>query len=243
MSYGLGTGRQRQQRQRRGAMMKWLFALVIIFGAGYFAYDTGTDLAREEVVSVSETLEDAKREIAELKKQKDDLYVANQQLRRSEAAMKARLAKEAPTGARRSLLDGIDQRLDSGIKAERLAAVIKAVQNERICEGEPVTRRFLVRTPIHQGGSDSVDFAAGAITVTATGASAQSESGGPEAWFDPAKPVNLRLTRLGGDIIEAAGLLPLHTSMPIDDTDYRFSITATERQGFVTVTGQGCRYP
>lgn len=239
MSYGLGTSRHRQQRNRRAAVYKWLAALIAIVGAGYFAYDTGIELAQEEVVRLRGDLRAQKEEIDALKQSNAELYLAAQELRRSQT----RLAKEAPTGARKNILQSIDSRLAAGIKVERLRAVIAAVENERVCEGKPVSRRFLVRTPIYQGANDSVDFAGGAITVTAAGQSAVNPAGSPEAWFDPAKPVNVALTRLGGAKAETAGLLPLHAAMPVDGTDYRFTITAAERQGFVTVTGQGCRYP
>jgi hypothetical protein len=218
-------------------------ALLAIFTAGYFAYDTGVDLAREEVVILKGDLERAADEIVSLKKQNADLYVANQDLRKRDAALKEQLRKEVPTGVRKTLLQGIDERVAAGVTTERIAAVIKSIENERVCEGAPETRRFLVRTPIYQGANDSVAFADGVITVTATGQSTRNAAGSPEAWFDPAKPVKVTLARLGGATSESEGLLPLHAAMAVDEVDYLFTITAAERTGFVTVTGRGCRYP
>jgi hypothetical protein len=243
MSYGLGSSRQRQQRRQRAVVVKWSLALAAIFGAGYFAYDTGVDLAREDVVILKGDLGRAADEIVDLKKQNADLYVANQDLRKRDTAMRARLAKEIPTGEKKTLLQEIDKRLADGVRPERMSAVIGAVENELVCEGEAETRRFLVRTPIYQGANDSVAFADGTITVSASGQSFRNASGSPEAWFDPAKPVTIQLARLGGSKAESAGLLPLHASIVVGDTDYRFTVAAAERTGFVTVTGQGCRFP
>ena len=54
--------------------------------------------------------------------------------------------------------------------------------------------------------------------------------------------MTLRFTVLGGASSQAAGALPLHHSVVVGDTEYRFSAAAGDG-GFVNVTGQGCRFP
>src|SRR5690606_40780231 len=83
------------------------------------------------------------------------------------------------------LLKQAKQRLEEGVELSRLSFVISAVERERDCRGEPVTRRFLVRTPLHRGGNDAASFADGLFTVTASGPTAVNADGNPEAWFDP----------------------------------------------------------
>ena len=59
-----------------------------------------------------------------------------------------------PRGDLAELLKLARQRLEEGVEISRLSFVISAVERERDCRGEPVTRRFLVRTPLHRGGND-----------------------------------------------------------------------------------------
>ena len=48
----------------------------------------------------------------------------------------------------------------------------------------------------------------------------------PEAWFDPAKPVTVFFTRLGGETTSTVGVLPLHHAVVVGDLEYRFSVVA-----------------
>ena len=111
------------------------------------------------------------------------------------------------------------------------------------CTGEPAVRRFLVRTPIYRGANDAVTFAENAITVTASGVSAKDINGKPEAWFDPAEPVTLRITSIGGTTREASGPLPLHHTILWHDAEYRFSVVAADQRGFVLASAERCALP
>ena len=243
MTYGFGRERDRQRRRRRLTMVKWLLALIAIVAAGFYAYDTGKDLARQEVVRLESELRGAQEAKVALEAKTAELQTANQDVQRRYAELKKRFDEKVPTGKRRELLELVDQRQQAGVAVERLASVIAAVENQRTCEGEAVTKRFLVRTSLYEGASNSVGFADSAITITAEGQYASDKDRNPVAWFDPASPVTIRFARLGGAEKEVSGLLPLHASIVIDDTDYRFTVVAGDRRGFVNVTGQGCRYP
>ena len=74
------------------------------------------------------------------------------------------------------------------------------------------------------------------------GQSATSASGQPEGWYDPAKPVVLKFSHLGGESSEVTGMLPLHHSMLVGDSEYRFTATAGDR-GFINVTADRCKFP
>ena len=70
------------------------------------------------------------------------------------------------------------------------------------------------------------------------GAAANAE----DATFDPAKPVTVFFTRLGGETTSTVGVLPLHHAVVVGDLEYRFSVVAGSRS-FAEVTGQSCVYP
>jgi len=147
-----------------------------------------------------------------------------------------------PTGRVATLLNNLREKLDAGVDQDRLAFLIASAANPRTCDEQPVTKRFLVRTPLYQGANDSVSFADGAIVVTAEGVAATDAQGRVEAWFDPAKPVTLHLTRIGGDTVDKTGMLPLHVSLVAGQSEYRFAAVEGP-QGFVQISGDRCDYP
>jgi cell division protein FtsB len=242
MSLGLHESRTRRRRRARWAVAKWVIALGLIVGAGVYAYDRGNEIARSQVT-------DLEREIAVLNQRISDLETENARLRADQIVARQRLeeakalyARDVPRGQLAALLGQLREKLDAGVDRERLEFLIASAANPRNCDEQPVTKRFLVRTPLYQGANDLVSFADGAITVTATGEAATDADGRVEAWFDPAKPITLQLTRIGGEAVQETGKLPLHASLVAGGNEYRF--TAVEGpQGFVQVTGDRCDYP
>jgi len=242
MSLGLHESRTRRRRKARWTVAKWVIAVGLVVGAGIYAYDTGSQIAETQVT-------DLEREIAALSQRIADLEGENARLRADQIVAQQRLeeakalyARDVPTGQVATLLGQLRDKLKAGVDQERLEFLIASAANPRTCDEQPATKRFLVRTPLYQGANDSVAFADGAITVTAVGEAATDAEGRVEAWFDPAKPVTLQLTRIGGEAVQETGKLPLHASLVAGENEYRF--TAIEGpQGFVQVTGDRCDYP
>ena len=243
MTFGLHETRLRRRRRIRWAFVKWTIALGVILVAGIFAYQTGSSLAQLDLTR-------ARREVVELTGQVEELRARNTDLRaklilieRRLADAQARYEKDVPRGRMATLLQKFQDKLDAGVKLDRLEFLVESAQNPRECDAKPVTKRFLVQTPLYRGANDSVGFSGNAVTVTALGETATSAGGQVEAWFDPAKPVTLRLTGLGGETTEKRGKLPLYASTVIGDYEYRYTVIAAGTRGFVQVTGERCRYP
>ncbi len=242
MALGLHESRRQRSRRKKLTFVKWLLFLACLVGAGYFAYVSGSELARLEVHSLSEELAQRIEAIETLEDENAQLRadLGNASLR--ERRWQQRYATEVPSGPAKELFAIVSRQLGNGITAERLAFVIEAADNERNCENAPVTKRFIVRTPVYQGANDSVTFANNSITVTAEGDPATNAQGNVEAWFDPDKPIKVVFTHLGGERVEARGLLPVHHSIVENAVEHRFTVRSGER-GFVRITGDQCRYP
>ncbi len=86
-------------------------------------------------------------------------------------------------------------------------------------------------------------FADNAITVIGEGEPAVNAANQPEAWFDPAKPLTVHFSRLGGQTSKATAKLPLHHSVVLGKYEYRFTVTAGNTRGFVNVTADRCTFP
>jgi len=243
MTLGLHDSTRRQRRRRFWKAIRWVFILSMIAAAGVFSYQGGSRLAREEVIRLEEEVDNFSESIKVLEQQNTALKAAMNDATVGREKIEQRYRKDVPAGQRKQFLSLIDKRLEEGVSPERLDFVISLAANERTCKMGPVTKRFLVRTPLYQGPGDSVSFANNTITVTAEGQSATDAAGNLEAWFDAAKPLTVFLVRLGGQRTKVSGLLPLHQALVIDETEYRFSVVRGEARGFVNVSAEGCRYP
>jgi hypothetical protein len=80
--------------------------------------------------------------------------------------------------------------------------------------------------------------------VTARGAALATADGQPETVFDPARPVELRFVKIGGEVETAGGLLPLGHAFVMGDRELRFIARLADRQsGSIEVSLQICAYP
>ncbi len=236
--------RRRGQRRRRTwtTLLLTVSVVAVLMFAGYKAYDAGTYLAQRDVVRLQDSLAELRTINEELRGENNELAGALAESKMREQKLTEKYDRDVPTGPMKRLLQLSREKVEQGVDPERLQFVIAAAENRRECAEQPSTKRFLVKTPISQTANDSVSFANNGITITAEGESATDPLGNPEAWFDPAKPVILTFTRLGGKAADRNGLLPLHHSVVLNDREYRFSMTAGSR-GFVTITGTNCAYP
>lgn len=232
---------RRYRRRVWGTITRFGFYVITIGVAAAFAYQTGV----KQVENREQRLE---AQVAELE---SSLATAEQKAIRMEAAantatiqyddLLARFEAEVPTGHERQLLALIEQRQAEGVAPERIAFFIESAAPPRDCT-EADSKRFILPTPVYDGPNTSVGFADGKITVTGRGDNAVSESGGPLGWYDPAQPVTIAFTRIGGEREEIQGVLPLHHSMVLDDAEWRFTAVPGDRS-MVNVVADRCIYP
>ena len=244
MSFGLYKDRVSERRRRHlvKTLAKWSAGLAIVGAAGFYAYQIGSNLAQKDVSELNAEVDKLKITVVGLKRENARLRAQAMKVKARERKLTERFRRELPPENTKALIAKLKERLDAGVGEDRLAFVIGAAEKLRSCEDAPVTKRFIVKTPIYEGANDSVTFAENTITVTAEGVSEKNPEGKPEAWFDPARPVTARFAQIGGEVSEVTGLLPLHHSVVIDTTEHKFSVIKGGR-GFVKITGDRCRYP
>ena len=244
MSFGLYKDRVSERRRRHlvKTLAKWSAGVAIVGVAGFYAYQIGSNLAQKDVRDLEASLAKLSKTVVGLKRENAGLRTQAMKVAARERKLTERFRREMPPENTKALIAKLKERLDAGVGEDRLAFVIGAAEKLRSCEDAPVTKRFIVKTPIYEGANDSVSFAENVITVTAEGISEKNPEGKPEAWFDPAQPVTARFAQIGGEVSEVAGLLPLHHSVVIDTTEHKFSVIKGNR-GFVKITGDRCRYP
>jgi hypothetical protein len=242
MAIGLREGRRRQHRKQRMALIKFAAVLTALVLLGFFAYETGTAFAQRETRSLRE-------ELAAIKGQLNGIDAENQNLKAQLRGSKGQVAEwsqryeqDVPTGEAQNLFKMLSAQLNNGVPPKRLGFVIREAKASTECVNRPQTKRFILRTRGARGKNNWVGFAKTAVVVTGTGTASVGGNGQPQAWFDPAKSVTMKFTRVGGKVSEVKGLLPLSHGVVLGSTEYRFNIVTGPR-GFVVVSADRCKYP
>ena len=242
MSLGLRESKWRRRRSVRWKVVKAIFVLTLLLTAGLFAYETGQIAARMPMTKLERQVAELNRTLSAVQQENAKLAADAEAARQREAQWQNRYQEEVPTGPSKDLFEILRERMAAGVETKRLAFVIESTGNLRTCDKKPVTKRFLVQTPLYRGANDSVTFGGEAITVTAKGDNAATSDGRAQAWFDPAKPVTVHFAEIGGQKTERSGKLPLHHSVVVGGSEYRFTIQPGP-QGFVKVSGERCKFP
>lgn len=238
MSFGNYDHERRYRRRVWGAIIRIGFYLSTLVVVGIFAYQTGIEQIETREGNLRERIEDLDAENRTLTDTALALEAQARTAEREFAALQEAYARDVPTGDRLRLLELVSRRLEDGVGLDRLAFYINAASAPQACS-EPTTRRFILPTPAYSGANTSVAFADGRITITGDGQNATTDSGGILGWFDPAQPVSITFTRVGGEAESIEGMLPIHHSLVMDEAEYRFTITEGDRS-LVNVTGDRC---
>ncbi|MDX1424291.1 MAG: hypothetical protein R3322_14200 [Kiloniellales bacterium] len=242
MSLGLRERRSRRRRQIRLRLLKWAAAVAAIVIAGVYAYETGNRLAEREVTRLEERIVDLNARLKELEQENMQLAEAARTARGKVEVWQQRYRQDVPNGEMKAIYELTREKLAGGVDASRLAFILQQASAGEECAQEVETKRFYVKTPLYDGGNDTVGFADSAIVVTAQGSASTDGTGKQLVRYDPAQPVVVRFARLGGEASEATGTLPLHHAMVVGDQEYRFSVVAGE-PGMVNVTAGSCPFP
>ena len=190
MSLGLREERRRRRRQFHGRIVLWLLALAVIAVAGAYAYQTGARLAEVDVAKLEERVAALTAQTEELEAQVQTQNVEVIAQRAAVEQWQQRFEREVPGGNGKVLFDLVQAKLLQGVTSERLRAVVEQTENRRDCDQKPQAKQIPVQTPVARTVKTPPPSAASPLAITLTGISARDAAGKPEAWFDPAQPVD-----------------------------------------------------
>jgi len=234
-----------QRKHRQKMRNRFLLQLVVtgaLVGTAYACYEFG---ARQEAARIGQKaieLEHVVEERDELRQQVVNLQAKQLEDAKKIEAVEAKYRADIPNDTVRTLLNTVRDKLAAGVSVERLNNILASASNPRNCRDRD-TKRFILSTALAQGTQNWAGFGNGAITVSGEGQSAISAEKRPEAWYDPAKPVKMKFTLIGGKVTVAEGNLPLQHSIIDDNIEYRFTISPANSRGFIEVSSSLCDYP
>ena len=232
---------RRYRRRFWGGIIRFVVFAGMLAGAAFMSYQAGIEELDSNVRGYQQEIHELESQQNALQQENANLRVAVERARLAVEEWERRYNADVATGPRRRLLELLGERLNAGVSPERLAFLVQSAEEPRKCQ--PVeSKRFLVRTPLHDGRNTVVSFAEDAIVVTGTGVPAKTADGLVQAWFDPLEPVTLVITRIDGTSREISGKLPLNGSIIQGGAEHRFQFRAGTN-GFVQVAAERCAYP
>lgn len=244
MSLGLNERQAKARRRLLWNIVRWGAALIGVALAGAFAYKVGADLAAIDVRRLEYKVAELETEVDTLTGEIAAHRAVAAQAEKEAQEWQRRYEADMAAGPAKAVLDLAKKQLAEGVSPERLAFLIAAAANPPVCDPEPESKRFRIRTRIGKsGGNDTAIFADKALTVTALGEPTLNEQGQPEAWYDPAQPITVTFAELGGKSSDASGALPLHHAVVVGASEFRFSLVADEKKGFALATAVRCDLP
>lgn len=241
MTLGRYDYERRYRRKLWSGAVKILLALGVVLLASLFSYQMGVEQLKARDAAMRKEVNDLSLRNADLELMMEQMKSAVSKAEAHVHEMEVRLRRDVPTGDRAILLESLTKRLEAGVNVDRLAFVVDHTENPRGCKGLE-GKRFALATPIMKNKPRAISLAGGAVTLAGEGESARDADNNPESWFDPAQPVKITLTLLGGKTETLEGVLPQHRSVVANGEEYRFAFVAGARS-FVEVSADKCPFP
>lgn len=230
---------RRYKRRFWGRVFRFSIFAGILGLVGLFSYQLGIEDFQSRKASFEAQATSMQDEMDKMASDYALISLEMKQLQDYALDLEARYKKDVPSEEEKETLSLIAAKVGEGVPLDRISLFINSAAEPRECE-EASAKRFLVRTPIYSGANTAASFNKDTITVMGDGASVLTEEGAPQAWFDPAKPVDIQIVEIGGKEHKLSGILPLTTSIIREGLEFRFSMKQGAR-GFVQVTSQQCK--
>jgi hypothetical protein len=236
-----GDSRRRRRRQAYWRVVRFFLGASAVVMVGGYGYQVGVSAHQARTDQLETDLERAQQGSLVLQNRLARTAQRSDQAEAALEELRLRYATDVPTGELAGLVGQIQAQVEAGVTTERLAFLIAVAGRQDTCDGRPVTKRFMPRTPLVQGAISFIRFD-DRITITGTGRPARNADGLMEAWYDSGEPIILTFRTLDGAMKSTEGVVPFNHAMVVDGREYRFSIVAGE-QRFVEVTAQACDLP
>jgi len=232
----LRTRRVRERRQRvllaLAHIAKWVLALGALGGVGLLAHRTGSELARAQVVTLTQE-RDAARDEAQARQGEAVLLSAAEAEAQAQAeAMRRRIVAEVPTGQLATLLAAVRARLEGGLTEGLLADAIRTATPPRACDGAPIMRRFRITAADRPAPEDGTTFFEGLVRVHAAA----------PAGFDAlSRTMVVTFSGLGLPMPVVVTGVPATQTFRIGQYEAAVVVTVSPVAGFAAATVLGCR--
>ncbi|MGC6484370.1 MAG: hypothetical protein ACON4P_01760 [Candidatus Puniceispirillales bacterium] len=234
MDYFQTTERYRKRELRN--QLGLLFFLVILGLAvwigwfwGYSQSEAVVSSNAERAILLDQENDRLEQKIATLVNQLNE-----EQARRKEAEL---LSGKASDPGKRNLDRTIARYLSNGVEVDQIRLALKSLARPLRCRAVE-QRDIAVATGYFAGKEATAEMLDGSVQVFIEGEVGR-DSSRDRPWFDPDKPISIRIAYLGGEKV-ATGALPVETTLIADTWLIKVSAQPTALQGYVELSMEKC---
>jgi hypothetical protein len=229
----IGSRRSRERRRRTGQIAfrvaKWLFMLAVFVGLGFWAYQSGLDLARSEVTVLEERLEALGADARATYARNAQLDGELRQARADIAALQQRYDRDVPKGDAAALFALAQGRIAAGVPRERVAQLLRDAGPVRVCEGRAVSRRFAVAYGARIPDDAGIALLDGLVRVMVSA---------PNQTDDLTRAATVVITVTGQEPVTLTGL-PQRHAVVLGNAEMTLNVSS-EIRGFATAALATC---
>lgn len=236
-SYNPHRRYQERAAQRITSALGFLAVILVSILIGFWL---GKQYGAEKLIVLKDEVASLTEERNVLQDNATELSATAQTANKRYEQLQEEVASIIPEGPMQSLVTLVGDQLKQGMDPERLSFVIRSARPPTGCV-DPETKRFIVSTAAYKGPTSFASIADGAILISGSGSSARNDKNMPEAWYDPAKKVQISF-KANGKMESKKGTLPMRYSVVVGAREYRFTIEPGARS-FAKVTFDSCQYP
>ncbi len=236
-SYNPNSRYKQRNAQRISSLLGTLAVIIISALLGFWL---GKQFGAEQLIVFKQKVETMEAERIALQDQVTELSASAQTANTRFQQLQEEVQSVLPAGPVQDIVTLVREQINQGMDPERLAFVIRSARPPSGCT-DPKGKRFVVKTPAYEGPESFATVADGMIKVGGSGQSARNDKGLAEAWYDPAKMVEISFAHNGRREVKS-GVLPLRYSVIADNREYRFTIEKGARS-FAKVIYDSCAYP
>lgn len=203
--------------------------LAIFVGLGFYAYQSGLDLARSEVTVLEQRLETQGTDLRATYARNAQLDGELRQARADMAALQRRYERDVPTGDAAALFSLAQSRIAAGVPRERVAQLLRDAGPVRQCTGRATSRRFAVAYGPRVPDNAGIELLDGLVRVVMSA---------PNQTDDLASAASVVITVTGQDPVTLTGL-PQRHQVVLGNAELTLNVTS-ELRGFGTAAISTC---
>ncbi len=229
----IGTRRNRERRRRTGQIAlrvaKWVFMLAVFVGLGFWAYQSGLDLARSEVIVLEQRLDTVSADARAAHARNAQLDGELRQAREGMAALQRRYDRDVPAGEAAALFALAQQRIGAGVPRDRIEQIMRDAGPVHRCEGRATGRRFAVAYGPRVPDNAGIELLDGLVRVVVSA---------PNQTDDLTRAATVVVTVAGQEPVTLTGL-PHRQPVTLGNAELVLNVTS-EIRGFATAALTTC---
>lgn len=228
---------EQYRKQEFRAQVNWLARLCLLGVMLWIGWFWGNSQQSALVSTNAQQILEMQQENENLQQQITTLNTKleeEQQLR-----LEAELVNGAPgqDDRMKRLSRRIARYLARGVDEKQILKSLNALSKPTRCRNAE-TKDVAVATSLFAGGESKADILGGALQVFIEGEAGQGATR-DTPWFDPVKPVSMRISYFGGEKINS-GSLPLETVLIADAWLIKIKLLETNLQGYINLIAETC---